>query len=202
MFLTALGVFLWKTKGLTQPFGLDNMWVLSEEFTQTKINGENIIENQKTKFRIKIPEDWIVYNDIGRLGLIFVSPDFKLHDNAGPYSPPIPREGCSMSVEILKEIGFPEDEYTRFQHVEESIQWCLEDEEKCKKYGDEVIEVNGNKGLKHTNYQEEVSDVDHSVRIQFSKNESTYEIASYFYLRDRERCIQEFEEILNTLEIN
>jgi len=197
--LIVLGVFLWKTKGLTDPLGSDRDWVRIEEFTQTNINGENVVENKKTKFKIRIPEDWI---SVGNWNLIFVSPDFKPHDNVGAYGPPIPKEGCSVSIEILKEIGFPADESTRFEYVEGLVEWCSEDEEECKKYGEEMIEVNGNKGMKYVNYQEEVSEVDHSVRIEFSKNESTYEISSYFYLRDRERCIQEFESILNTLEID
>ena len=197
--LIVLGVFLWKTKGLTEPLGSDRGWVRLEDFTQTNINGENVVENKKTKFKIRIPEDWV---SVGNWNLIFMSPDFKLHKNVGPYGPPIPQEGCSVSIEILKEIGFSADESTRFDYVNELIEWCLENEEECKEYGEEVIEVNGNKGLIYTNYQEEVSDVDHSVRIEFSKNESTYEISSYFYLRDRERCLQEFESILNTLEID
>ena len=199
VFLVFLGIFLWDTKALTEPFLSDRDWVRPDEYTQTKIDGKNIVEHKKTKFKIEIPEDWL---DVGNWHLIFVSPDFKPHDNVGAYGPPIPKEGCSVSVEILKEIGFPEDESTRFDYVEGLIEWCLEDEEECKEYGEEIIEVNGNKGLIYTNYQEEISDVDHSVRIQFSKNESTYEISSYFYLRDRERCIKEFENILNTLEIN
>ena len=65
--LIVLGVFLWKTKGLTESLGSDRGWVRLEDFTQTNINGENVVENKKTKFKIRIPEDWV---SVGNWNLI------------------------------------------------------------------------------------------------------------------------------------
>jgi len=201
VFLILLGIFLWETEGLTEPFWPEPEpeQVRSDEFIQTNIGEENIIEHKDNKFKIKIPGDWV---SIENEDLIFVSPDFKSQEDMGLYGTPTPQEGCSISIAIMKEIGFPKDKYTEFEYLEWLIEWCSENKEECEESGREVIEVNGNKGLKRTNWEGDPPDSDRSFWIRFSKNESVYHISSYFYLRDRERCIQEFENILNTLEIN
>jgi len=201
VFLIFLGIFLWRTQGLTEPF-----WpepepedIRIDEFTQTIIGEENIVEQKETKFKIKIPKDWISIEDED---LLFVSPDFNPQKEMVLYGMPILEEGCSISIAIQKEIGFPKNKYTEFEYLEWLINRCLENKEECKEDGDEVIEINGNKGLKYTNWEEDPLDSNYSFWIRFSKNESVYHISSYFYSKDKERCVREFEKILNTLEIN
>lgn len=190
LLLAAGGVFWWWT-GRS-----DEGRVLGDEYIQTEINGEKIIEYKKTGFIVKIPGDWEVMDSRG-IGLLCLSSDFQFHEKVGRYSPPIPEKGCSVGLSILKEIGLGPDDYIQYDYIQSKIEWCMSSDD-CD---DEVIEVGGNRALKHTYCPEDQLIPGCYVAISVPKNEITYKLEAYLFSQDREKCAQEFDKILQTVEI-
>jgi len=171
--------------------------VLSDEYIQKEIDGEKIIEYKKTGFMIKIPGDWKIVDNRGT-GLLCLSSDFQFHEKVGPYSPPISEKGCLIEISILKEIGLSSDEYTDYDYIQEKIEWCLNPNSKCD---DEVIEINGNKAIKYVSSIENQLVSGYYIEVSVPKNEITYIFETYLFGQDREKCAQEFDKILQTVEI-
>lgn len=190
LLLIIIGVFLWnKYKKPYIPY------VLSEEFTITETEEEKIIEYKKTGFKIKIPGDWEINGFIGRAGLLFTSPDFEFHERVGPYSPPIPEKGCSMTIDIIKRSS-TDMEYDLIGHL---IEACPEVGQDCN--GDIIVEFNGNRGLKHTYIPENSLILGKYVSVEIPKGDKLYSFETDLFSQDRERCEQEFDKILQTVEI-
>lgn len=188
LLLAAAGVFLWQK--YKRP---DVGYVLTEEFVITEANGEKIIEYKKTGFKMRIPGDWEIDGFIARNGLLLTSPDFEFHEKVGPYSPPIPEKGCSITLDIAKEGTFGNS------HVIQLVDACQTVGQDCN--GDEIIEINGNRALKHVYFPENSVIPGKYVSVSIPKNKIVYYFETHLFSQDREKCEQEFDQILNTLEI-
>ena len=136
LLLAAGGVFWWWSGRV------DEGKVPSDEYIQTEIDGEKIIEYKETGFIVKIPGDWEII-DNQWTGLLCISSDFQFHEKVGPYSPPIPEKGCSIEISILKEIGLGPNDYMQYDYIQQKIEWSVSSND-CD---DEVIEVVGDKAL-------------------------------------------------------
>jgi len=183
------GVFLWQK--YKKP---DIPYVLSEEFTITEANGEKIIEYKKTGFKIRIPGDWDI-DGSSRTSLLITSPDFQLHPNVGPFGAPLPEKGCVASIEIIKGDS-PGMEYS---YIKELLEVCPTLGQDCNEY--KIVEINGNRGLKYIYSLEENFIPGRSIWIRVPKNKKLYIFEAYLFSQDRERCEQEFDNILSTVEI-
>ena len=191
LLLAAGGVFWW-WRSKDPDVGL----VRSEEFKIQETENEKIIEYKKTGFMMKIPGDWEIVD--GRDRLYFNSSDFQLDPIAGPYTPPIPEKGCAMMIGIKKEIENTDYDIL-YTLTKEWIRICLESPDyDC---GYEVIEIDNNKALKHVSSVENESILGDQVRVQTPKNEKIYIFEAYLFGQDREKCAQEFDKILQTVEI-
>jgi len=188
LLLIIAGVFLWQK--YKKP---DVGYVLSEEFTITESNGEKIIEYKKTGFKMKIPGDWEINGFIGRNGLLLTSPDFEFHERVGPYSPPIPEKGCSIVVSIAKKGTLGTN------YINKLIEACPTIGQECNDYI--VVEFNGIRGLEHTYVPENSLIPGKYVSIEIPKGDKLYSFETHLFSQDRERCEQEFDKILNTVEI-
>lgn len=189
LLLIIIGVFLWNK--YKKP---DISHVLSEEFTITELEGEKIIiEYKETGFKVKIPGDWEINGFIGRAGLLCTSSDFEFHQRVGQYSPPIPEKGCSLVIDIRKGRALGTE------HVRELVEVCPEIGQDCNGY--EVMEINGNKGLKYIHSLEHALVPGKYVSVEIPKNDKMYSFETHLFSQDRERCEQEFDKILRTVEI-
>jgi len=190
LLLAAAGVFLWqKYKKPYIPY------VLSEEFTITESNGEKIIEYKKTGFKIRTPGNWEIDGFIGRNGLLLTSPDFEFHERVGQYSPPIPEKGCSITISIIKRSSLDME----YNPLGQLIEACPTVGQDCNEY--KIIEINGNRGLKYIYSLEENLIPGRYISVEIPKNKKLYTFEAYLFSQDRERCEQEFDKILNTIEI-
>lgn len=190
LLLIVMGVFLWnKYKKPYIPY------VLFEEFVITEIEEEKIIEYKKTGFKMRISKDWEINGFIGRDGLLLTSPDFEFHQRVGQYSPPIPEKGCSLTVSIIKRSS-TDMEYDFIGHL---IKACPEVGQDCN--GDIIVEFNGNRGLKHAYIPENSLIPGKYVSVEIPKGDKLYYFETDLFSQDRERCEQEFDKILGTVEI-
>jgi hypothetical protein len=190
LLLAAAGVFLWqKYKKPYIPY------VLSEEFTITESNGEKIIEYKKTGFKMRTPGDWEIDGFIARNGLLLTSPDFEFYEKVGPYSPPIPEKGCSVTISIIKRSSLDME----YNPIGELIEVCPEVGQECNDYI--IVEFNGFRGLEHTYIPENSLIPGKYVSIEIPKGDKIYSFETHLFSQDRERCEQEFDKILNTIEI-
>jgi len=190
LLLITIGVFLWNK--YKKP---DIPYVLSEEFTIRETEQEKIIEYKETGFKIIIPSNWEISGFIARNGLLLTSPDFEFHEKVGPYSPPIPEKGCSMTVSIIKR-SLLDMEYDPIGHL---IDACPEVGQNCNDYV--IVEFNGIRGLEHTYVSENSLIPGKYVSIEIPKNDKLYSFETHLFSQDKERCEQEFNQILNTIEI-
>ena len=195
LLLIIAGVFLWqKYKKPYIPY------VLSEEFTITESNGEKIIEYKKTGFKMRIPGGWEIDGFIGRNGLLLTSPDFEFHERVGPYSPPIPEKGCSITIDIIKGSS-DSTKYDYVDYISEILKACPKVGQECVG-GDYIVkEFNELKGLEHTYVPENSLIPGKYVSIEIPKGDKLYSFETHLFSQDRERCEQEFDKILNTVEI-
>lgn len=186
--LAVAGVFLWQ-KYRNPEVG----YVLSEEFTITESGGEKIIEYKEGGFKMRIPGDWEINGFIGRNGLLFTSPDFEFHERVGQYSPPIPGKGCSINISIAKRGTFGTS------HIGGLLDACQSIGQECNEYI--VVEFNGIRGLERTYVPENSLIPGKYVSVDIRKGDRFYLFETHLFSQDRERCEQEFENILNTIEI-
>jgi len=193
LLLAAGGVFWWWTTKEKEP---DVGFVRFEEFEIQETEDEKTIKHNEFGLKLTIPKDWEIVD--GRDGLYFNSPDFEIDPIAGPYAPPIPEKGCVIKISIQKDIN-DVSYYTDYTYVNERIKICLELlDYDC---GYEVIEIDNNKALKHISHVENESILGDQVRIQTPKNEKIYIFEAYLFGQDKEKCTQEFDKILQTVEI-
>lgn len=167
------------------------------DFNEKVNNGEKIIEHTKSGLNVKISKDWQTGNGLGELSIIFLSSDFKLHPKMGPYSPPIPENGCSIEMSVKKEIE-SSDSDIEYSYLKEKIEECLTPT-KCE---DEIIEVSGHKALKHVFSPENQSIISGNyVSVKVPRNEWVYAFEAYLFSQDKERCEQEFNKFLEKISI-
>jgi len=186
LLLIAGGVFWWWVD--REP---DVGLIPSEEFSIKDTEEGKIIEHKKAGLRVKIPLDWQII-DV-RDSLLFTTPDFQLYSEVGPYGPPIPEKGCSIEMSIKKEI-----EASDYDIEYSYLKLCLEVPSHC---GDEVTEVSGSKALKHIYSSESHSVYKGYIEVMVPKNEKIYHFTTYFLSHNKEQCIQEFNEFLETISI-
>jgi hypothetical protein len=189
LLLIIIGVFLWNK--YKRP---DIPYVLSKEYTITETEQEKIIEYKETGFEIRIPKDWDIGDDSG-IRLVFTSPDFQLHERVGPYNSPIPERGCIVSMDIIKEGSAG----TEYDYVNQVLEVCPNIGQDCNEY--KIIEINKNKGLEYVYLSEDDFIPGKYVWIRIPKKEKLYNFESWPFSQDREKCEQEFNKILETVEI-
>jgi len=191
LILLAGGLFWWWNS--REP---DVGFVPSEEFEIQETENGKIIKHEETGLKLIIPKDWEIID--GRDGLYFNSPGFQLDSVVGPYTPPIPEKGCASMIGIKKELENTNYDIL-YTFTKEWIRICLEQlDHDC---GYEVIEIDNNKALKHVSHVENESILGDQVRIQTPKNEKIYIFETYLFGQDRKKCAQEFDKILQTVEI-
>ena len=192
LLLVAGGVFWWwRSK---EP---DVGFVSPNEFIQTEVNGEKIIEYKKTGFKIKIPGDWETTDNSG-VRLLCTSSDFQLHPEVGPSGAPLPEKGCAIAISIRKEKESTSYDI-EYSYLRENIELCLGPEHDCGDY--EIIELDKNKAVRYIYLLEDKSISGKYVWVKIPKDEKIYTFEAYLFSQDREKCTQEFDKILQTVEI-
>lgn len=172
-------------------------WVMYDEFKIEETASGKVISHKHTKFEITIPQDWQTTNEIADFGIVCFSTDLELNRLPGPYGPPIPEKGCTISVRIKKEIE-DSDSDILYSYTKNLIDLCSEGWEYCDY---ELIKISDKTGLKNIHHIEKEGLVGDDVSIEIPRKEKVYTIEAYLFGQDKERCGQEFDNILQTVKI-
>ena len=153
------------------------------------INGD-IIENQRAGLKIQAPGGW----DIEKIELLEGSVAFYTKDVKGEWrnemvNPPL-EKGCAIGSGIVYE----KIDFDGVKDKVEDIHFGLgmiseEFEEK---------EINNRKVLKNTFDSQGLGP---GITVYFIENKKVYSFAVYWGPDDKQRCIKEFEEMLDRVEI-
>ncbi len=189
IFIIALGFFLWKA--FKQP---ETGLVFFEDFEIKEIGDGKVISQKKTNFEITVPKNWDILNAGDSISL----KAFDLHINneiSNKYFLPIPEKGCAFNFSIDKGINS-----ISYGYVSGMLGLCLK--EPKDDYCDyDVIEIDNNKSLKHISHIENDLTLGEHIIIQVPQNENVYIFEAYLFGQDKEKCAQEFEDILKTVKI-
>jgi len=156
-----------------------------------KETGEGkIIENKKAGLSIIVPKEWKTeIIDFSEGSVIFDSLDIEGVWRNEMISPPLIK-GCSVEVAVIyRQTNFDEIK----KEVEEShIGLSIQSEEF------EIITINNRQTLKDTF---ESKFIGPSMGVYFLNEDKFYSFAVYWASNDKERCIQEFNNLLKTVSI-
>jgi len=154
------------------------------------ING-NFIENKRGGLSFLIPEGWIV-KDYGVDGLGIFSPEIEFDEIGGFLRSAEDAGGCLVSVRIIEEEQAFEYLEIIIEEIKNGESFLYEEEG-----GQEVINISGKESLK-TAYSEDGRLV--YVKIEIPVDNIIYEFSNGIIFS--ERCVVEFDGILNTIVIN
>jgi hypothetical protein len=151
----------------------------------------DIIENKRAGLKIQAPQGW----DIQKIELLegsvaFDSPDIEGEWRNGMINPPL-KKGCAIDFGVVyKKMDFKE----------------IKDEIKDIHFGlgmiseeFEEIEINNRKALKNT-FDSQV--LGPGIIIYFTENNKLYSFGVNWGPDEKERCVKEFEEMLNKIIID
>ena len=150
----------------------------------------DIIENKRAGLKIQAPQGW----DIQKIELLegsvaFDSPDIEGEWRNNMVSPPFTK-GCGIEIGIMyKKMNF-ETIKEEIKDIHFSLGVISEEFEE--------IEINNKKALKNT-FDSEV--LGPSMAVYFIENKKLYSFGVNWGPDDKERCVKEFEEMLDKVEI-
>jgi hypothetical protein len=172
-----VGVFYWENREIK---GSPDDYVINDR----------IIENKRAGMKIQAPEGW----DIEKIELLegsvaFDSPDIEGEWRNNMVSPPLTK-GCGIETGVLyKKMNFDEIR-EEIKDIHFGLGIKLEEFEE--------IEINNRKALKNTFDSHGIGP---GMGVYFVGNRKIYSFGVYWALDDKERCIKEFEEMLDKVEI-
>ena len=191
--LIILGVFLWKSNKAPD-IGL----VRFEEFEIEQTPEGKIIRHQDSGLEVTIPSDWEILDAGNSFSL--KSPGFEIdNDNSKKFLMPVPQSGCAFNISVDK--GSDEEEaYTTYRYVLGTIDICSQEdlEFDC---GYEVETINDRRVLKSISGTNIAELSGSRIRIQMPQNNNVYIFEGFLFGKDKEKCEEEFNKILETVKI-
>jgi hypothetical protein len=172
-----VGVFYWENREIK---GSPDDYV---------INGD-IIENQRAGLKIQAPEGW----DIEKIELLEGSVVMKSQDIEGEMrnntiSPPL-RKGCGLTIAVVYEKMNFNEVKNGVEDMHFGLGMISEEFEE--------IQVNNRKALKNTFDSQGLGP---AMSVYFTENNRLYSFGVNWGPDDKQRCIKEFEEMLDRVEI-
>ena len=180
---------------------LYNKWLESktgivsfENVLEQKIDGNKYIENKEAGLKFVVPEGWEISKDA--TGLIMHTPDFDFFSEELFY---VPKNGCWIEVyaENQKEGSIYDLNYSylkdkiasnycsRYQNDEQKI--CI------------IEEISGITGIRDNNFINEGENPGIFISINIPYNNIIYSFYSHLFGKDKESCLQEFNNFLKTV---
>lgn len=186
LFILGGGFFWWWQKERET----ERIFVPVKDYAIQETSEGKFIENKKNNLKFKIPEGWKVEMGVDMFGFVseskifLYSPDYNL-------SPP---QGCAVEIETIRMGKQKEgslikgaEEVRRF--IKEIKEAKLENEDSPYK----VIYVNSREALQE--------DLGKFIKVSLPVKERVY---SFYFIQNSvsEKCLEKFDEFLNTVVIN
>lgn len=150
----------------------------------------DIIENKRAGLKIQAPQGW----DIEKIELLEGSVVMKSQDIEGEMrnntiSPPLTK-GCGLTTAVVyKKVNFD-----GVRGEIENIHWDVKELDEF-----EEIEINNRKALKNTFH---LYGLGPGIAVYFTENRKVYSFGVYWGPDEKQRCIKEFEEMMDRVEID
>ena len=167
-----------------------------EKATEQKIDGKTYIENKEVGLKFAVPEGWEILKD--NIGLAIQSSDFV------PFAEDLssmPKSGCR--IEVYAEVQNKGSNYDLdYSYIEDKIASNY-----CSKYQNgeqkicEIFKISGLNGIRENNFKNEGENQGSFTSLSLPHNNIIYSFYSYFFGKDKEICIQEFNNFLTTVTI-
>jgi len=172
-------------------------FVSFEKVTEQKIDGKTYIENKEVGLKFAIPEGW----EVGKYGegVSIYSSDFVPLSKQSFF---VPKNGCwfEVATEILKDNNDYNPEYGNLKLMIEDQAYLAErisDRDKL-----EIFNVSGLKGVKSSLLLDSnPNNVGNFIWVGVPKRNLMYLFSGYIIGQDKERCSQEFNNFLTTVNI-
>ncbi len=170
----------------------ENEYVKAEDFEIIEEPEGRFVRCGKYSLKIKVPEEWSVKIYNGGVDLNDPNTDENnLLDSA--------RQGaCGMGVAIHKNRKNNPQSITEADYLKKEIKYLeKEGAQEDSESREEVILLNGNKGLKKTLFHKgEIS----FINIEMPIDQTIYSFTSGFI--GAEKCVESFNSIMETVEVN
>ena len=154
-----------------------------------------IIQNKKEGFKVVVPAGWMVKKEYENIALY--SPEVKFDERGALIFESIKKGGCGMNIQIKKYNKENNEISVDIEHLNmviEGVKRGFYVEEKEPKY--EIVSIDGKEGLKNTYIEENKIKY---VTLEIPSDNTIYSFNSGFIFS--EKCIDEFNKILETVEI-
>ena len=182
LLLIAGGVFWW--------WGNREIKGSPEDYVIKETDQGKIIENKKAGFTAKVPEGWEIQKmKISGGSIVITTPTIKGRMQNDMTVPPLTK-GCGIEVSVIyKNFNFKE-----LEEKIKSIHWGLDI--KSEKF--EKISINDYPALKNTFNSELLGS---AMAIYVPTKNKLYDFDLYWAPDEKEKCIQQFENFLETVSI-
>jgi len=195
--LIAGGIFWWQWKKEFPKMKTINEreFVDSAEYEVIETPEGKIVENKKERLAIKVPEDWTVKKYGGEVDLL--SPETEFDQYGGISFKSVKEKGaCGLAIQIIKSKKVDPEIMTDVEEIGDLITKAQESpiNEEGKKY--EVFMVGGKLGLKKIILKEN-KEISISVEVPIDNTLYSFNSGLIF----SEKCVQEFNKILETVSI-
>ncbi len=194
LLLAVIGVFWWWTAKEKESEEGKSVWkieLVREGYEVIETSEGKFLENKKYGLEVKVPEGWIVKDYGTEIDLL--SPETEFDEYGGVSMESIREKGaCGVSVEIIKcEKVDPEIE-TDAEEIEFLISETQKNPAQMEEKGYELIEIGDHLALK------KVSAKGKRISVNIVISNIVYSFDTYVFF---EKCSQEFDKVLQTVEI-
>ena len=161
-----------------------------EDYVIKETEEEKIVENKKAGLTVKVPEGWEVKKmDVEEGSIVLQSLNIEGEKRNGMAVPPLIK-GCGIEISVV----YGEMSFEEIKEKVKTIHWGLQ----IRSEEFEEVIINDYQALKNTFDSEVLGPV---VTIYIPKENKLYDFSLYFAIDGKEKCIQEFESFLETIQI-
>jgi hypothetical protein len=167
-----------------------------EKATEQKIDGKTYIENKDVGLKFVVPDGW----ELGKYseGVSMHSSDFVPFTEDSFF---IPKSGCW--IELYSKVEKEGSDYDLdYSYLKNEIvsNYCSRYQNNGQKACEDV-KISGLNGIRENNFNDEQKNPGFFTSLRVPYNNIVYAFSSYFFGKDKEACIQEFNNFLTTVTI-
>ncbi|MFA5013412.1 MAG: hypothetical protein WC520_02490 [Candidatus Paceibacterota bacterium] len=174
-------------------------YVQFEDFVKQESNGEIYFENKEAGLRFKVPQGWN-YRPSQLASVSLATQDFKpFRDNSSAAS--IPQVGCWIGVNLKREKeNSPYDlQYTVLKRMISDGEYLNMSNKDGNIY--EVIDFNNYRAIKETMAINDLENPGNYIFVKIPIKNIIYSFEADLFGRDKEKCLQSFNDFLTTVSI-
>ncbi len=191
--IVGLGFFCWQKWQQKQEESLG--YIQFEEFNKQESNEEVYFENIESGLKFKVPVGWTA--SASQLASIALSsPDFKpFKDN--PSAASVPATGCWIGVSAKKTLidDFDYAEVKKYLDHPDLLTGMSSEESKYA-----IVDIGGKKMLqKNLTVNDNKENNGNIIDVEFVQSNKLYFIEADLFGKDKEKCLQIFNDFLTTI---